>query len=163
MADDTRWLEDEEVRAWLLLAGLMESLPAVVNTQLKSSVGINHFEYMLLAGLSESPGRSLPMSQLATFAAGSLSRVSHALTRLESRGWVQRSARQGAGGQTSVTLTDEGMSTVEKAAPGHVELVRELLVDQLGSKRAIELGELAQVVLARVDPGLHALLTHRYP
>jgi DNA-binding MarR family transcriptional regulator len=161
--DDVEWLRPDEVRAWLAVAGLLEALPAVLNSQLKNDAGVNHFEYMLLAGLSESPGRSSPTSEIAAFAAGSLSRVSHALTRMESRGWVERGPRGGPGGQTAVTLTDEGMEIVRRAAPGHVAQVRELVVDRLGREDALELGRLAGRVLEGANPAVHRMLMDRYP
>ncbi|MDV6271468.1 MarR family winged helix-turn-helix transcriptional regulator [Rhodococcus globerulus] len=163
MSDDTQWLKPDEIRAWLAVASLLEVLPAVLNSQLKSDIGINHFEYMLLAGLSESPNRSTPMSDLAAFAAGSISRVSHALTRMENRGWVRRCAREGIGGQLTVVLTDDGMDVVRQAAPGHVTQVRELVVDRLGTERTIEFGRMAEAILKQVNPIGYKLITERYP
>lgn len=162
MEDDTPWLGREEVRAWLALAGLVEALPQVLSAQLKRDAGINVFEYMLLAGLSESPGRAARMGDLAAFAAGSISRVSHALTRMEQRGWVRRQPDPESGRHTEVVLTDDGIAVVRQAAPGHVRQVRRLVVDQLGSEQTIEIGRLADRLLEAVNPEVRRMLVERY-
>ena len=63
--------------------------------QLRRDAGIGHFEYQVLALLSEAPGRTLRMSELATLAEGSLPRLSQVAARLEQRGWVRRTAASG--------------------------------------------------------------------
>src|SRR3954453_5718412 len=88
--DETRWLEPAELQTWMTLAALMFKLPGALDVQLQRDSGLTHFEYLVLAGLSESPGRSRRMSDLAGFANGSLSRLSHVVKRLERRGFVVR-------------------------------------------------------------------------
>jgi hypothetical protein len=62
-----------------------------------------------------------------------------------------------------VTLTDEGMEIVRRAAPGHVAQVRELVVDRLGREDALELGRLAGRALEGANPAVHRMLMDRYP
>ena len=81
--DEVRWLEPAELQTWMTLAALMFKLPGALDVQLQRDSGLTHFEYLVLAGLSESPDRSRPMSELAGFANGSLSRLSHVVKRLE--------------------------------------------------------------------------------
>src|SRR3712207_6883169 len=50
----------------------------------------SHAAYVVLAMLSEAPGRSRRMSDLARRANQSQSRLSHTVARLEERGWVDR-------------------------------------------------------------------------
>src|SRR4030088_394135 len=76
-AGPPRWLTPAEHDACLSLAGLLIKLPAALDTQLQRDAGLSHFEYMVLSGLSEAPGRTLHMSDLAELANGSLSRLSH--------------------------------------------------------------------------------------
>src|SRR6266542_3847521 len=73
MTDGVRWLEQDELAAWMSLAALIFKLPGVLDYQLQRDSGLTHFEYLVLAGLSESPGRCRRMSDLAVFANGSLS------------------------------------------------------------------------------------------
>jgi DNA-binding MarR family transcriptional regulator len=162
--DDERvpWLSREELRSWLALAAVVEALPPVLSVQLKRDAGINSFDYMVMAGLSESPGRAAVMSDLAAFVAGSISRLSHALSRMEARGWVTRRPLPADGRFTEVVLTDEGMAVVTRAAPGHVREVRRLVVDRLGAERMAQLGEIATRILEVANPAVCRELDHRY-
>jgi DNA-binding MarR family transcriptional regulator len=128
---ETQWLDDEEMDAWLPLARLMIRLPAALDAQLRRDAGISHFEYAVLARLSESPNRTLRMSTLADFANGSLSRLSHVVARLESQGWVTRRPCPEDGRYTDAILTDRGHAKMVATAPGHVAAVRRLVIDQL--------------------------------
>ena len=46
--------------------------------------------YIILAMLSEAPERTLRMTELAAIAGTSQSQLSHAATRLEESGWIER-------------------------------------------------------------------------
>ena len=84
------WLSDEQQAAWRPFVALLLRLPAVLDAQLQKDAGITQFDYLVLSGLSEAPGRTLRMSELAATASSSLSRLSHVVSRLEARGWVRR-------------------------------------------------------------------------
>ncbi len=156
------WLTAEQVHAWLALAALVEALPPALSSQLRRDAGLNNFDYQVMAGLSESPGRAARMSDLAAFSAGSISRLSHALSRMEQRGWVLRRPDDRDGRHTEVWLTDAGMDVVVRAAPGHVREVRRLVVDRLGPEQTVQLGHLANQVLEAVSPGVSAELDARF-
>src|SRR5258708_6882511 len=79
---EPRWLDAEESQAWRALASTLVRLPAALDAQLRRDAGISHFEYQVLALLSEAPGRTLRMSALATLAEGSLPRLSQVVARL---------------------------------------------------------------------------------
>src|SRR5688500_12599021 len=91
-AEEPRWLDADERAAWLSLAGVMTLLPSALDAQLQRDAGLSHFEYMVLAVLSEQPTRTMRMSDLASFANGSLSRLSHVARRLEEQGFLTRQA-----------------------------------------------------------------------
>jgi DNA-binding MarR family transcriptional regulator len=160
--EEVPWLSPREVRSWLALAAVAEALPPVLSVQLKRDAGINSFDYMVMAGLSEAPGRAAVMSDLAAFVAGSISRLSHALSRMETRGWVIRRPYADDGRYTEVVLTDKGMAVVVRAAPGHVREVRRLIVDQLGPDNMEQLGALATRILEAVNPAVCRELDQRY-
>ena len=149
---DPRWLTDDEQRAWRALAAVLVKLPAALDAQLQRDAGISHFEYMVLAGLSEAPNRTLRMSQLAVFASGSLSRLSHVVSRLERRGWIRREPCPDDRRATNAVLTDSGWDKVVVSAPGHVETVRELVIDPLSMKQFESLREIGQRINHRIDP-----------
>src|SRR6201985_88148 len=121
---EPRWLDAEESQAWRALAKTLERLPAALDAQLHHDAGISHFEYQVLALLSEAPGRTLRMSVLATLSEGSLPRLSQVVARLEQRGCVRRTPDPADGRYTLAILTGQGEAKVTEAAPGHVEEVR---------------------------------------
>jgi DNA-binding MarR family transcriptional regulator len=153
MAGDARWLGQDELATWMSLAALMFKLPGVLDYQLQRDSGLTHFEYLVLAGLSESPGHSRRMSDLAGFANGSLSRLSHVVKRLEQRGFVERRPAEDDGRITVATMTDAGYEFLVAAAPGHVATVREYVVDVLSPEQLAQLKDIADTILAKVDPG----------
>ena len=72
VAHDTAWLSPEEQSAWLGAAALMIRLPTALDTQLQEDAGLNFFEYMVLAVLSEQENRALQMSDIARAVSSSL-------------------------------------------------------------------------------------------
>jgi DNA-binding MarR family transcriptional regulator len=142
------WLSDEQQAAWRPFVALLLRLPALLDAELQRDAGITQFDYLVLSGLSEAPGRSLRMSELAATASSSLSRLSHVVSRLEAKGWVRREPCPGDGRFVNAVLTEEGWRKVEATAPGHVAAVRELLVSTLTSEEFAQLGALSAKVLA---------------
>lgn len=149
---EPRWLDEEEMRAWLGLASMLIRLPFALESQLQRDAGIGHFEYQVLASLSMSPERTMRMSELAEFADGSLSRLSHTVGRLEKRGWVRRFPDPGDGRFTLAALTDEGWEKVVATAPGHAETVRSLVIDPLTRAQIRQLTEIGRRINHAVDP-----------
>jgi DNA-binding MarR family transcriptional regulator len=148
----TRWLTAKEQDSWLALAMLMMRLPAALEAQLQRDSGLSHFEYQVMAGLSEQEGRVLQMSEIARISGSSLSRLSHVVSRMERRGWVARARVAGPGRRTTVTLTDAGFEVLVAAAPGHVAAVRAYVVDALGERELAALGRTATRIQAAVEP-----------
>jgi DNA-binding MarR family transcriptional regulator len=148
---DPRWLDAEERQAWLALAGTLIRLPAALDAQLRRDAGISHFEYQVLALLSESEDRTLRMSVLATQAEGSLPRLSQVVARLEQRGWVRRIPDPADGRYTLAILTGEGLAKVTEAAPGHVEEVRRLVFDSLTKAQSRQLREIGRRIIRTID------------
>src|SRR3984957_19778923 len=84
------WLTPAELASWLSVARLITRLPWALDAQLQRDAGLSMIEYMTMAMLAEAPDRTLRMSDLAERTSSSLSRLSHLVTRLESRGYVRR-------------------------------------------------------------------------
>jgi len=144
----TRWLTEEEQRTWRLFLQACESVFAATDAQLARDSGLPHGYYEILVHLSETPNRALRMTQLAKASTYSKSRLSHAVARLEERGWVQRrdcpTDRRGQIAQ----LTDEGFAALAAAAPGHVDQVRRSLMDVLTPDQVEQLGEISAAIIA---------------
>lgn len=152
MVDEPRWLDADELESWLQLARLLIRLPAALDAQLRRDAGLTHFEYQVMAALSEQPDRALRLSTLAALADGSLSRLSQVVARLERRGFVERSPDPDDGRYTVGHLTDAGWDKVVATAPGHVEEVRRLVFDPLTASQVRQLRTIGDRVNRAVDP-----------
>ncbi|HEX3606662.1 MAG TPA: MarR family transcriptional regulator [Candidatus Dormibacteraeota bacterium] len=153
MSTPPRWLDDEEQQAWRAFVSAGRLLIDRLDRELQSSAGMPMTYYEVLVQLSEAPGRSLRMSELARRSLSSPSRLSHAVARLEELGWVRRQAcpsdRRGA----FAVLTDEGFAAIEAAAPGHVEGIRNHLLDQLSPEQVGQLRQIGEALSRHLLPG----------
>jgi DNA-binding MarR family transcriptional regulator len=146
-----RWLTAAEVDSWLSVVRLMTWLPWSIDQQLRRDSNLGMVEYQVLARLSNQPGRTLRMSSLADLANASLSRLSHVVTRLETRGLVRREPDPKDGRFTNAILTDKGYQTLAEAAPRHVAHVRSLVIDVLSPEQLRRLGRDADRIVSRID------------
>jgi DNA-binding MarR family transcriptional regulator len=137
--------------AWLSFVGVMLLMPGALDSQMQRENGITMFEYLVMAMLSEAPGRTLQLKRLATVVNGSLSRLSHVVTRLEKRGWVRREPLPENGRVTMATLTDAGYAKVVASAPSHVRRVRELVFDQLDPQQVEQLAAISHRLQRPLD------------
>ena len=148
----TRWLSEDEMRAWLKLTGVMLKLAPTLDSQLQRDSDLTHFDYLCLAMLSESDdNRTLTMSALAQRTNASLSRLSHVVTKLEKRGFVCREPSPVSRRVTLVRLDDDGWDVLVKAAPGHVETVRSLVFDDLDPQDVAALERVAGHIVGRIE------------
>lgn len=147
----TRWLTEDERSAWLKLAGVALKLAPTLDSQMQRDSEMTHFDYMCLAMLSEADGRTLRMSELAHQVNASLSRLSHVVSKLEKRGWVERVPSPASGRVTLVRLTPGGWDTVVAAAPGHVDTVRDLVFEDLSPEDVCALERIAGAILHRIE------------
>ncbi|MDQ1628049.1 MAG: hypothetical protein QOI54_1793 [Actinomycetota bacterium] len=150
-ARSTRWLSSDEEAAWRAIVQLMVKLPWAIECQLESDAGLSFIEYHAMARLSEDPEHTLRMSELALLTNASLSRLSHLVKRLESRGLVRREADPADGRYTNAILTEAGYTLLVASAPGHVARVRSLVVDALSPAELRALHRASQRLLARME------------
>src|SRR5436305_9837888 len=132
---EPRWIDDEEMSAWLALNGVILLLPSALDSQMQRDNDITMFEYLVLAMLSEAPDRTLQLKELARVTNGSLSRLSHVVTRLEKRDWVRREPLAENGRVTMARLTDAGYAKVVDSAPSRVETVRRLVLENVDRRQ----------------------------
>ncbi|MDR7251291.1 DNA-binding MarR family transcriptional regulator [Nocardioides sp. BE266] len=151
--EQVRWLTPDERAAWLASAALMVKLPATLDARLQRAADLSLFEYMVLAVLSEQEGRTMQMSEIAAASSASLSRLSHAVKRLEKLGLIARSRCAGRGRRTNATLTEAGYAKVVDAAPAHVADVRDLLIDVITPEEREVLRRVGEKVVSRLDGG----------
>ena len=149
---EPQWLDDEEQAAFLTLMSVILRLEPTLDAQLRANSGMSHFEYSVIATLSEAPEQTLRMGQLAHLASGSLPRLSQVVGRLEKRGWVRRTPCPEDGRAMLATLTDAGRAAVVAAAPGHVAEVRRRVFDPLTRAQVRQLTGIGRRIMSAVDP-----------
>jgi DNA-binding MarR family transcriptional regulator len=142
-----RWLTPDEQRAWRAFLEASRQLFDGVDAQLQRDVGIPHAYYEILVRLSEAPDRALRMRDLAASLLSSKSRLSHAVARLEERGWVRRCESPTDRRGHIASLTDEGYAALVAAAPGHVDQVRAAVFDPLTPEQVEQLRTISTAIL----------------
>ena len=146
-----RWLDAEEQKAWRAWLFSQMLLQERLDRDLTRQTGISHAYYEILVALSESPGRMMRMSELADRCRSSRSRLSHAVARLEERGWIRRQVYENDGRGQLAVLTDDGFEALEAAAPVHVESVRVHLFDQLTPEQVEAMRGIGEALLQHLD------------
>src|SRR5687768_4818266 len=149
---DTPWLDEEQLGAWVKLIAVVELLPGVLDSQLRRDAGLTHFEYFVLAMLSEVADDTLRMTALAQRTNATLPRLSHVVSRLEGRDLVERFPCPEDRRATNARLTQVGWDAVVAAAPGHVATVRRHVLDPLSPTQLRQLRGIGDALLARLDP-----------
>ncbi|MEU1344247.1 MarR family winged helix-turn-helix transcriptional regulator [Streptomyces sp. NPDC090075] len=153
-ATTPRWLTPEERRAWLAYVQFSTHLSDHLNRQLRRDAGMTHADYTLLANLSSVEEHSLTMSELAERLKITRSRLTHAVTRLQEAGYVDRREDPASRRNQLAVLTEEGVRLLEREAPGHVEAVRRGVFDALTAEQVTqfaEIGEAINAALQRMD------------
>ncbi|MEV0688398.1 MarR family transcriptional regulator [Nocardia sp. NPDC050378] len=140
MTDD---LDSVERRAWGAVVTLAMRVPSVLDSRLQREFGLTHFEYRVLALLQDSPSHRMRLSMLAARGHGSISRVSHVVSKLERVGFVRRVAVT-TGRGVDAALTPSGLAKVVEATPDYLVAVRRLVLDGLDETQKSELAVLAE-------------------
>lgn len=145
----TKLIDGSHQQEWLAIVKVLLVLPGALEAQLLHDCDLTLLGYMILARLADTPDATLQMSEIATMANGSLPRTSHAVSRLENRGWVHRTVISGRGqGRrfTVASLTEAGRAQLAQATPGHTALVRRLVIEPAGGQLSA-LGSVAQRIV----------------
>src|SRR3954464_6585318 len=151
-AVETRWLDPEEQKAWRAWLYSTLLLQDRLHRELTHETGISHAYYEILVALSETPGRTMRVSDLAVRCLAPRRRLSHAVSRLEERGWVRRQVCPDDGRGQLAVLTEEGFAALEAAAPVHVGGVRTHLFDQPPPEQVAAMRDIGETLLRHLDP-----------
>jgi DNA-binding MarR family transcriptional regulator len=147
---EPRWLDEDEARMWRAYVRMNRAISIGTERQL-NEVGLSSADYEILSALSESEGTTLRVRDLGAWIGWDRSRIAHQLRRMEQRGLVARSECPADGRGTMVRLTEPGLAAVTAAAPGHVETIRRLFVDQLDAEDIARLEAIAERVIVAAD------------
>jgi DNA-binding MarR family transcriptional regulator len=146
----TRWLTEEEQRAWRGLLRMTSQLNARANRLLLQEYGISLADYEVLVALTEAPESQLRVFEVADALAWEQSRVSHQLARMQRRGLITREGCATDARGAFAVLTTAGRAAIERAAPAHVEQVRQLVFDEVSHEQVSALTEITTRVLDRL-------------
>ncbi|MCU1542362.1 MAG: MarR family transcriptional regulator [Microbacteriaceae bacterium] len=150
--DDTRWLTPDQLGAWKKFVAVVEILPGALDSQLQRDAGLTHFEYFTMAMLSEAPQRTLRMTSLASATNSTLPRLSHVVSRLEGRGYIERTPCPEDRRATNAKLSGTGWQKVVETAPGHVATVRGNVIEPLSADDVADLDRIMGRMLRHLDP-----------
>ena len=123
---------------WRNYVALTGRLQAVMNRQLQQDHELSLADYTVLVALEERPGCRI--SELGDRLGWEQSRLSHQLTRMRTRGLVERVGADDDRRAATVELTKQGAAALRVAAPRHAELVRDVVFDGMSAAdlRAVE-------------------------
>jgi DNA-binding MarR family transcriptional regulator len=121
-------LTPAEMALWHAWKKSYERVKAQVIEDVAKATAMSDGDFTILLRVANSDGGRVRQNQLAVALDWHRSRLSHQLTRMESRGLV---ARHGVDGGVEVTLTDAGRALYEKARPIHAAAVRRRFLDKL--------------------------------
>src|ERR1700727_1309222 len=144
---EPRWLTDDEQRAWRATVNLSQLLMRQLDRDL-SAHGLNGHDYEILVELSEAPDSRMRMTELADATSQSRSRLSHQISRMETRALVRRDNCEGDKRGTFAVLTDAGIDALKRVAPYHVENVRRHFIDQLSPGQQAEVRDAFEPIAA---------------
>ncbi len=146
----TRWLTDDQQRVWRDWLRLNALLPAALHRELQADSDLSLQDFDVLVALTDTPDERLRVSELADALHWERSRLSHHVRRMERRGLVQRDDCLDDGRGSYIVLSPAGRQAIDRAAPAHVETVRELFVDALTAEELATLAGITSKVLGRL-------------
>ncbi|MFF0157284.1 MarR family winged helix-turn-helix transcriptional regulator [Streptomyces sp. NPDC005263] len=129
--DESKWLNQREQQAWRTFVTASTLLNRVIDQQLRNDAGLSHVQYGILTRLAGAPDGSMRMLALAEALAVTKSGLTYQIVQMEKEGLVSRRACTTDDRGVIATVTPHGVELISRAAPGHADLVRELVIDVL--------------------------------
>ncbi len=147
-----RWLDPAEMKAWLAFLEVSHLLERAIEQQLRQDAGLSHAQYEILSRLEAADGGRLRMNELADVIVVSRSGLTYQITQLEKAGLVRREKYPSDERGILAILTSAGRDALDRAAPGHLRVVRENLIDALTPAQREALAECLTAARARLRP-----------
>jgi len=141
----TKWLTAREMTAWRTYIETFSDLIGAVERDLGEH-DLTLGDYQVFVYLSEAPGRSMRMCDLADLLQLSPSGLTRRLDGLVKAGFVTREPSTDDRRVMLASLTPNGLAALEAAAPDHVASVRRHVFDHLDSDQVDALGSIFQSI-----------------
>ena len=145
-------LQPRQLGTYFALIEAVSLFQHAVEQQLRADGDLSYVQFQILARLSDAPDGKLRMTDLADGVVYSRSGLTYQAGLLEKRGLITRAPTPDDERSVIVTVTDAGRALVAQVLPGHIDVVRRMLLDPL---RPRDLGHLSDV-LGRVREHMRA-------
>ena len=139
--DGGQALDPRQLGAYFVLTEAVSLLQYQVEQQLRAEGDLSYVQFQLLARLADAHG-PLTMTQLADGVVYSRSGLTYQAGLLEKAGLITRAPSPDDERATLVTITGNGLALVDRVLPGHVRVVRRLLLDPLTGDDLHNLGDI---------------------
>ncbi|WP_435134130.1 MarR family winged helix-turn-helix transcriptional regulator [Actinacidiphila sp. bgisy144] len=149
---ETRSLEPEDWEFWNVWMRAQRLLTRELERGLQSDCDISKAEFSVLVTLWQATGREVRVGELAESLDWDKSRVSHQLTRMEKRGFVERTRYGADGRRAGVGLTAEGSRAAQSAVLVHGRNIRRHFLDPLPPEQASAIREWSERAVDRLEP-----------
>jgi len=127
-------LDAEQLATYFVLMEVSDLLRYAVEQQLRADGGLSYVQFAILARLNDAPDGQQRMTDLADQVVYSRSGITYQVGQLEQAGLVTRSPSADDERSKIVTLTDTGRALLRHVLPGHIALVRQLLLTPLSHR-----------------------------
>jgi DNA-binding MarR family transcriptional regulator len=134
-------LDPSELGAYFVLTEAVSLLQYQVEQQLRAEGGISYVQFQLLARLAQLDG-PLTMTELADGVVYSRSGLTYQAGLLEKAGLITRGPSPQDERATLVTITEKGLALFNRVLPGHIQVIRRLLLDPLSGDDLHHLGDI---------------------
>jgi DNA-binding MarR family transcriptional regulator len=149
-------LSGSEREIWRLFFVMRRQLDLTLERRLQADAGISAADYEVLASLFRDPDKRLRAGRIGDLIGWEKSRVSHQLTRMESRGLIKREECGDDARGVWVVLTPDGSRAVLGAIRDHTAAIREYFFEALTDEQLEALGAISRQVLDTVNPPICA-------
>src|SRR3954469_23151410 len=147
---DPRKLTDGELELFQAFHLMRRGFDRTLDAQLQHDDGTSISELEVLMALTRSPGRRLRVRDLVDVTGWEKSRVSHQVTRMVARGFVERQECVEDRRASWIHLTGEGRRVVVRALPEHSATIRRILFDALSPEQQEQLLGIARSMNAAI-------------
>lgn len=144
---EPEYLTDRERRAWYGFLTMQEDIRRHMNRHLLSATGLSLTDYAVLSSLSQSPDGSLRVFELRERLRWERTRLTHQVSRMVTRGLLERRSSLEDRRGNHVALTEQGRSAIEEAVPLHVRYVRQVFFDAVSPRQLDAIAAASEAVL----------------
>jgi DNA-binding MarR family transcriptional regulator len=131
MPEELKPLDALEEQAWRALTRFFVVVPRLLDEDLQRCAHMSLSAYSILMRLSEAPGRTLRITELANRAYLSGSRTTRLVDELMADRLVTKERNTSDARGFDVALTDAGLAALQQAYPSHLRSVRSRVMDHV--------------------------------